>query len=122
MFFPAGRKDTFEDYKQLVQDGHPIGDIESYLDKDDLDLFRTTSDTDLVHVWGTSVYGTRQNVERNDIALVYHDGGSIARGQVLHLRDDTDLAEYLWKENLNHGRWNQESPGVHDLPHRHRGG
>ena len=28
---PAGRDDAFEDYKQFIRDGHPIEDIESYL-------------------------------------------------------------------------------------------
>jgi hypothetical protein len=83
---------------------------ESYLNNDDLELFRTTSDNDLVHVWGTSVEGTWRNVERNDIALVYHDGAFVARGQVLRLRHDPDLAEYLWRENVEHGRWSEESP------------
>jgi len=52
VILPAGRDDAFEDYKRFVRDGHPIDDIESYLDEDDLELFRTTSDEDLVHVWG----------------------------------------------------------------------
>ena len=98
------------DYKQFSRGGHPIEDIESYLSDEDLELFQTTSDDDLVHVWGTSVDGTWRNVERNDIALVYHDGEFIARGQVLQLRHDPDLAEYLWRENVEHGRWNEESP------------
>ena len=110
---PAGRDDAFEDYKQFIRDGHPIADIESYLNDEDLELFRTTSDNDLVHVWGTSVDGTWRNVERNDIALVYHDGAFVARAQVLQLRHDPDLAEYLWKENVEHGRWNEESPWEH---------
>ena len=110
VILPAGRDDAFEDYKQFVRDGHPIDDIESYLNEDDLELFRKTSDDDLVHVWGTSVDGTWGNVGRNDIALVYHDGALVARGQVLQLRHDPDLAEYLWKENVDHGRWNEESP------------
>ena len=66
VILPAGRDDAFEDYKQFIQDGHPIDDIESYLDEEDLELFRTTSDDDLVHVWGTSVDGTWRNVKRND--------------------------------------------------------
>ena len=110
VILPAGRDDAFEDYKQFVRDGHPIGDIEAYLDEDDLELFRTTSDDDLVHVWGTSVEGAWRNVERNDIALVYHGGGFVARGQVLQLRHDPNLAEHLWKENVNHSRWDDESP------------
>ena len=110
VILPAGRDDAFEDYKQFVRDGHPIGDIESYLNEDDLELFGKTSEDDLVHVWGTSVDGTWGNVDRNDIALVYHDGGFVARGQVLQLRHDPDLAEYLWKENVDHGRWSEESP------------
>jgi len=110
VILPAGRDDAFEDYKRFVRDGHPIDDIESYLDEDDLELFRTTSDDDLVHVWGTSVAGTWRNVERNDIVLVYHDGKFVARGQVLQLRHDPNLAEYLWKKNVDHGRWDDESP------------
>lgn len=110
VILPAGRDDAFEDYRQFIRNGHPIDDIEYYLDEDDLELFRTTSDDDLVHVWGTSVDGTWQNVERNDIALVYHDGEFVARGQVLQLRHDPDLAEYLWKESVDHGRWDDQSP------------
>lgn len=110
VILPAGRDDAFEDYKRFVRDGHPIDDIESYLDGDDLELFQTTSDEDLVHVWGTSVDGAWRNVERNDIVLVYHDGGFVARGQVLQLRHDPNLAEYLWKENVDHDRWDDESP------------
>ena len=58
VILPAGRDDAFEDYKQFIRDGHPIEDIESYLNDEDLELFQTTSDDDLVHVWGTSVDGT----------------------------------------------------------------
>ncbi len=45
VILPAGRDDAFEDYKQFIRDGHPIEDIESYLDEEDLELFRTTSET-----------------------------------------------------------------------------
>jgi len=31
VILPAGRDDAFEDYKPFIQDGHPIEDIESYL-------------------------------------------------------------------------------------------
>ena len=31
VILPAGRDDAFEDYKQFIRDGHPIEDIESYL-------------------------------------------------------------------------------------------
>ena len=110
VILPAGRKDAFEDYQRFVRDGHPISDIETYLTDEDLELFRTTSDNDCVHVWGTSVDGAWRNVERNDIALVYHDGGIVARGQVLHLRNDSDLARYLWKENVDHNRWDDKNP------------
>ncbi len=110
VILPAGRDDAFEDYKRFVRDGHPIDDIESYLDENNLELFRTTSDEDLVHVWGTSVDGAWRNVERNDIVLVYHNGEFVARGQILQLRHDPNLAEYLWKENVNHSRWDDESP------------
>jgi hypothetical protein len=55
VILPAGRDDAFEDYKQFIRDGHPIEDIESYLDEGDLELFRTTSDDNLVHIRGTSV-------------------------------------------------------------------
>ena len=70
VILPAGRDDAFRDYQQFVRDGHPIDDIEHYLDEEDLELFQTTSDADRVHVWGTSVDGTWQNVERNDIATL----------------------------------------------------
>ena len=50
VILPAGRDYAFEDYKQFIRDGHPIADIESYLNDEDLELFRTASDDDLVHV------------------------------------------------------------------------
>ena len=31
VILPAGRDDAFGDYKQFIQDGHPIADIESNL-------------------------------------------------------------------------------------------
>lgn len=43
VILPAGRDDAFEDYKQFIRDGHPIVDIESYLNDEDFELFRTTS-------------------------------------------------------------------------------
>jgi len=46
VILPAGRDDAFEDYKQFIRDGHPIVDIESYLNDEDVELFRTTSDDD----------------------------------------------------------------------------
>ena len=48
MILPAGRDDAFEDYKQSIRDEHPIEDIESCLNNEDLELLRTTSDDDLV--------------------------------------------------------------------------
>ena len=45
VILPSGRDDAFEDYKQFIRDGHLIEDIESYLDEEDLELFRTTSET-----------------------------------------------------------------------------
>ena len=33
VILPAGRDDAFEDYKQFIRDGHPIADIESYLNE-----------------------------------------------------------------------------------------
>lgn len=42
VILPAGRDDAFEDYKQFIRDGHPIADIESYLDEGDLEWFGTT--------------------------------------------------------------------------------
>ena len=50
MILPAGRDEASEDYKQFIQDGHPIDNIESYLNDEGLELFRTISDDDLVHV------------------------------------------------------------------------
>ena len=58
VILPAGRDDAFEDYKQFIRDGHPIEDIESDLNNKDIRLFRTPSDDDLVHVWGTPVDGS----------------------------------------------------------------
>lgn len=110
VILPAGREDAFEDYQRFIRDGHPIDDVEPYLTAEELELFRTTSDDDRVHVWGTSVGGAWKNVERNDITLVYHDGGFAARGQVLNLRKNPDLAEYLWRENVEHNRWDDENP------------
>jgi hypothetical protein len=55
VILPAGRDDAFEDYKQFIRDGHPIKDIESYLDQESHEPFPTTSDVDLVHTRGTSV-------------------------------------------------------------------
>jgi len=46
VILPAGRDDAFEDYKQFIRDGHSIEDIESYLNYEDVELFRTTSDDD----------------------------------------------------------------------------
>jgi hypothetical protein len=31
VILPTVRDDAFEDYKQFIRDGHPIEDIESYL-------------------------------------------------------------------------------------------
>ena len=50
VILPAGRDDAFEDYKQFIRDGHPIEDIESYLNDEDLELFRTISAGDLVYI------------------------------------------------------------------------
>ena len=58
VILPTGHDHAFEDYKQFIRDGHPIEDIESYLDEKDLELFRTTSDDDLVNVCETLVDGT----------------------------------------------------------------
>lgn len=91
VILPAGRDEAFADYKQFIQNRHPIDDVESFLNDDDLELFRAISDTDRGHVWGTSVDGTWRNVERNDIVLVYHDGGFVARGQALQSHHDPDL-------------------------------
>ena len=51
VILPSGRDDAFEDYKQFIRDGHLIEDIESYLNDEDLELFRTTSDD---RVWDPS--------------------------------------------------------------------
>ena len=110
VILPAGREDAYEDYKTFVRDGHPVEDIETLLTDDEIELFRTTSENDHIHVWGTSVRGTWRNVNRNDIALVYHDGGFVARAQVLYQKKAPELSRYLWKENVDHGRWDDESP------------
>jgi len=52
VILPAGRDDAFKDYKQFIRDGHPIEDIEPYLNNEDLEQFWTSSDDDLVHIWG----------------------------------------------------------------------
>ncbi len=92
--------------------------FESYLNDEDLELFCTTSDDDLVHVWGTPVDGTWRNVERNDIALVYHDGAFVARGQSSNVATTPTLRSISGEKTLKRSLERGKPLGVHDLPHR----
>jgi len=110
VIFTAGRQDAFEDYERSVKEGHDLDEIVSYLSDDEARELQATSEDGRAHLWGSSVAGKWQNVESGDIALVYHDGGFVARGRVLLLTENYDLAEYLWNESVSHGRWDPENP------------
>lgn len=110
VIFTAGREDAYQDYKRSVDRGHEFEEIESYLSEEDLEELRITSEDGRVHLWGSSVPGKWNNVDPGDEALIYHDGEFIARGQVVLLQENRDLAEHLWKEGVDHHRWNPDNP------------
>lgn len=110
VIFTAGRQDAYQDYKRSVDRGHKIEDVAPYLSEEDVEELRVTSEDGRVSLWGSSVPGKWKNVEPGDIALVYHDGEFIARGRVVLLRENYDLAEYLWEESVDHDRWNPDNP------------
>lgn len=110
VIFTAGRQDAYEDYQTSVKQGHDIEEVAPYLSEDDVEELRVTSDDNKVHLWGSSVPGKWQNVETGDVALVYHDGKFVSRGQVLLLRENEDLAEHLWRKGADHDRWDPDNP------------
>lgn len=110
VIFTAGRQDAYEDFQQSVREGHRLAEIKPYLPENALKELEVTSDDDRVHLWGTSVADKWQNVDSGDITLVYHDGQFVARGQVLFLSQNHDLAAHLWKESVDHDRWDPENP------------
>lgn len=110
VIFTAGRQDAYEDYKRSVDDGHPIEELEPYLSPEDCEELRVTSEDGNAHLWGSSVPDKWQNVEPGDIALIYHDGEFVARGQVTLLRENYELAEHLWKDTVDHDRWDPDNP------------
>ena len=103
----AGREDAYRDYVQSVKGGHDPEDFEGYLSDVEIEAV-TDSETEKVHLWGTSVDSKWQFVEGGDIALVYRDGRYIAQATVVRTRDDLDLAEHLWRTEGN--PWDPESP------------
>jgi hypothetical protein len=110
VIFTAGRQDAYEDYQRSVKEGHRLAEIKPYLPEKALEELEVASDDDHVHLWGTSVADKWQNVDPGDIALVYHDGQFVARGQVLFLNQNHSLATHLWKESVDHDRWDPENP------------
>jgi len=110
VIFTAGREDAYQDFKRSVEEGYKFDEIAPFLPGEELEKLRVTSEDDRIHLWGSSVPGKWQNVESDDIALVYHDSEFIARGRVTLLREDYDLAEYLWDEDVEHDRWDPEDP------------
>ena len=110
VIFPAGRQDAFEDYKRSLKGGHPIEEVAPYLSDEELEHLQATSEDDRAHVWGSSAAGKWQNVEPGDIGFVYHDGGFVTRGRVLLLSENRALAESLWKDSVDHDRWDDENP------------
>lgn len=110
VIFTAGRQDAYEDYKRSVDEGHPIEELEPYLSPEDCEELRVTSEDGNAHLWGSSVPDKWQNVGPGDIALIYHDGEFVARGQVTLLRENYELAEHLWKDTVDHDRWDPDNP------------
>jgi hypothetical protein len=110
VIFTAGRQDAYKDYNKSVKRGHELDEVAPFLSDDDLEELEVTSEDNRVHLWGSSVPGKWQNVEPGDVALVYHDGKFVSRGQVLLLRENYELAEHLWKDGVDHNRWDPENP------------
>ncbi len=103
----AGREDAYQDYLQSVKGGHDPAEFEGHLPDTEVEAV-TDSETEKVHLWGTSVDSKWQFVEGGDIALIYRDGRYIAQATVVRTRDDLDLAEHLWRTEGN--PWDPESP------------
>jgi len=103
----AGREDAYQDYLQSVKGGHDPVEFEGYLSDTEVEAV-TDSETEKVHLWGTSVDSKWQFVEGGDIALIYRDGRYIAQATVVRTRDDLELAEHLWRTEGN--PWDPESP------------
>jgi hypothetical protein len=110
VIFTAGRQDAYEDYKRSVDDGHAIEELEPYLSSEDCEELRVTSEDGNAHLWGSSAPDKWQNVEPGDLALIYHDGEFVARGQVTLLRENYEMAEHLWRDTVDHDRWDPDNP------------
>ncbi len=110
MIFTAGRQDAYEDYKRSLKRGHPLEEIESYLTDEEFEDLKATSEDGRAHLWGSSVAGKWQNVEPGDIGFVYREGQFVSRGRVLLLSENHALAEHLWKDGVDHDRWDAEKP------------
>jgi hypothetical protein len=106
--FTAGREDAYEDYKRSVRDGHPINDYDQYLGERTAERLLDAYPDGIAHVWGTSVENTWNYVEPGDIALVYRDGGFIARADVLSTEQNYDFAEEIF--NFEGNPWDPENP------------
>ena len=103
----AGREDAYQDYLESVKGGHNPAEFEGYLSDAEIDAV-IDSETEKMHLWGTSVDSKWQFVEGGDIALIYRDGRYIAQATVVRTREDLDLAEHLWRTEGN--PWDPESP------------
>ena len=103
----AGREDAYQDYLQSVKRGHDPSMVEEFLTEDYLETV-TDSETEQIHLWGTSVDSKWQSVTPGDIALVYREGRYIAQATVVETADKLDLAERLWRTEGN--PWDPESP------------
>jgi hypothetical protein len=110
VIFTAGRQGAYEGYKKSVKQGHELEEVAPFLSNDDLEELEVTSEDNRVHLWGGSVPDKWQNVESGDVALVYHDGKFVSRGQVPLLRENYELAEHLWKDGVDHDRWDSDNP------------
>ena len=110
VIFTAGRQDAYKDYEKSVKRGHDLDEVAPFLSDEDIEELEVTSEENRVHLWGSSVSGKWQNVEAGDVALVYHDGQFVSRGKVLLLRENYDLAKSLWRDGVDHDRWDPDNP------------
>ncbi|ELY78240.1 restriction endonuclease [Natrinema pallidum DSM 3751] len=110
VIFTAGREDAYDDYKRSLKRGHPLEDLEPYLSDEELEDLEATSEDGRAHLWGSSVAGKWQNVEPGDIGFVYREGKFVSRGRVLLLSENHELAKHLWKDGVDHDRWNVDKP------------
>ncbi len=110
VIFPASRQDAYADYKRSLKRGHPLEDLQPYLSDEELEDLDATSEDGRAHLWGSSVAGKWQNVESGDIGFVYRKGEFVSRGRVLLLSENHELAEYLWKDGVDHDRWDADKP------------